>query len=263
MLRYVFDSDDVFQVRQYINAQRCESLKNLCLGSEHAHAQCKKAINEAEPEFGITPLHLARAAGDEKSAMLLESLGADKERFDSAGRKPQNLSFASFIANSKKWQRKIPGCHFPSVHLVEDENSLVEIRRLVGEGEPILIRGVIDFLKITTKVNMEMFVEENANISVTVGKVPYASYFGLPYSQSTLREYFDNHVQNRNNGISDGSEGEDEADGPLYVFQKSDSATALGLEILSKLLRVKIGKIFLLYVFFFSFFFLRNFFFYS
>ncbi len=91
----------VQKVRQYTNIKRYQALMKLCRDEDY----CRHWVNQADPEFGITPLHLAYASGDLLSIELLKSLGADSELEDNAGRKPQNLSFSKFVENSKKFAR--------------------------------------------------------------------------------------------------------------------------------------------------------------
>jgi hypothetical protein len=115
--------------------------------------------------YKLTPLHLAVLSGDDKSTEYLVSLGADSNALDSSLRKPSNLSFSSFIDNTQKFA-KIRGstCQMPEI-FIDPENpiaALSEIHRLVDEGEPLVVRNLVQFLNRTELLhwNTTRFVQK-------------------------------------------------------------------------------------------------------
>lgn len=225
-LKYLAKHDTVSVdiVRQYINKQRFHKLTELCGGQNEQ--LCRKWINKADPEFGITPLHMAQGLGDQQAVEFLKYLGADANLFDNAGRKPMNLTFGSFIKNSKKFARLAgrTDCDFPVVD-ASSSNALKEIRRLVNEGEPLLIRNGLSLLdggKDLANLDLEKLVKQYGDSKVTVGEVPYANVFKLDHSISTLKDYYNHHVITK-------------SDAPLYIFQKNNDITESGLRALGDL----------------------------
>jgi hypothetical protein len=217
-LKHLVDQDTVRvqDVRNYLNGLRLTKLMSLCSGSNEE--QCRNIVNIPDPEFGITPLHLALSYGDKQTAAYLKSLGADSDLLDSVGRKPQNMSFSSFIANSKKAAKM--NCDLPVV-TVKTADDFSEIRRLIREGEPVLMKGVMHLLDIP-QMDLNKLVSEFGDNRVTVGQVPYADVFKLNHTISTLQDYYNKHVLVK-------------SESPLYIFQKNSNLTRLGLAALSKL----------------------------
>lgn len=225
-LKYLAKHDTVSVdiVRQYINKQRFHKLAELCGGPNEQ--LCRKWINKADPEFGITPLHMAQGLGDQQAIEYLKYLGADANILDNAGRKPMNMSFGSFVKNSKKFARLAgrTDCDFPVVD-ARSPDAFKEIRRLVNEGEPVLIRkglSLLDGGKELANLDLELLVKQYGDSKVTVGEVPYANVFRLDHSISTLKDYYNHHVLTK-------------SDAPLYIFQKNNDITESGLHALGDL----------------------------
>jgi hypothetical protein len=222
-LRYMADLDTirVQDVRDYTNSQRFKILNEFCAGERRSH--CEKWINQADPEFGVTALHLAYASMDYRSIGFLTSLGANEELLDNAGRKPKNLTFEHFIRNSAK-KAGSSSCQIPTVD-VESIEDLVEIRRLVNEGEPVLIKKALSVLlhgELLSKLTIPQLIERYADSQVTIGEVPYADVFLLPHTVTTLQDFYRKHVLA-------------ESSTPLYVFRKNPDITFEALKALSEL----------------------------
>jgi hypothetical protein len=75
---------------------------------------------------------------------------------DNAGRMPSNMSYSSFVTNSKKWAAAAGRvCELPEIVIpvgadaspAAVKHALAEVNRLMHEGEPIMIRNVIPFLE--------------------------------------------------------------------------------------------------------------------
>lgn len=215
----------VQDVRDYLNKARFSSLTSLCAGEWRA--ACAEQVNTPDPELGITPLHLAYASGDKPTVAWLLQLGANPDALDSAGRKPANLSFANFVKNSKRWAREAgrTTCDIPVVN-VRTEADLAEVRRLVSEGEPVLIRGALPLLahgRALLDLNLEDLVGKFSDAAVKIGDVPYADYFALPHHTTTLSDFYRTHV------LRPSPE-------PLYVFHKHAGITEPGLSALGELI---------------------------
>ncbi|PRP88119.1 hypothetical protein PROFUN_04210 [Planoprotostelium fungivorum] len=201
-----------------------KSLQHL-VGQSTVNVNTVRYIDQQDPEFGLTALHLAHQSGDAEAIKFLESLGAKLDVQDSVGRLPSNLSFTNFIKNSKKWARQAGRtCDIPVVD-VKSEADFSEIKRLVGEGEPVLMKNAMKFLVNANElaaIQIQDLVEKYGSSHVTVGEVPYANVFRLPHDISTLRDYYVHHVQNK-------------SEHPLYIFQKHSQMTEAGLTALGDL----------------------------
>jgi len=100
----------------YIRSERLEEIKKMCTADEK---KCKAYVNYADKRFGLTPLHLSYFNRDEKLSEYLMGLGADPSAIDVAGRKPLNMSFPSFVNNSRKWaKQRGSACEIPEVNIV-------------------------------------------------------------------------------------------------------------------------------------------------
>ncbi|CAM9458078.1 unnamed protein product, partial [Phaeothamnion confervicola] len=192
----------------------------------------------ADGEFGITPLHLAHLYGDADAVSFLMALGADPDAMDDAGRKPANLSFEHFVGNSRKWAAaEGRTCELPEVVLDTSAGleglsaKIKEVRRLVIEGEPVVVRNVMDWVKFTFPSfvpdypDSESFVARWGNQTVDVGGVPYAQKFGLETRALTLSEYQDTRAAAA------------DAD-PPYVFQQDSEACGEGYHMMDAFLAV-------------------------
>lgn len=200
-------------VRDYTNAKRLSRVKQFCSDA------CD--VNEVDPHYGLTPLHLAAITGDKNLHDWLLARGAVPTS-DRYGRKPLNLSFTNFIANSKKW-RKTPDCDFPTVDFSEGASgeALNEVRRLVGEGEPVLMRRAYTAYD-SAPWGVENFVHKFRDTVVTVGLVPYANAFNLTTKSMPLGEYYDNFVKRA-------------SEHPSYVFNKGSEVCRSGYTALVRL----------------------------
>lgn len=194
-------------VRDILNLQRLDAVKRFCQKNS-----CQ--FGEADTLYGLTPLHLAKFTGDTKLAEWLKENGAEEVN-DHVNRKPRNLSFTHFISNAKKWKREGETCDFPIVDFTDDskfEWAKGEVRRLVGEGEPVLMRGAFNKY-YGEHWDVDEWVKRFADVQVTVGYVPYANAFKLSTRRMSLKEYHDvtktesvpSYVFNKHVGISKGA----------------------------------------------------------
>jgi Cupin-like domain len=229
------DTIAVAPVRDWLNAER---FKRVVLehcgndGKEESELQCN--VNEVDAKYGLTAMHVAAATGDEMLVRWLAENGGDPDAMDTAGRKPMNLSYTHFISNSKKWARAAGRTHCDLPEVVfsesasEDElkHSRSEVRRLVSEGEPILLRGVLRHYapQLLTSWSIEQFIAEHGDVPVTVGAVPYAAAFHLDTSKMTLKQYYDRFVQSTDKA-------------PLYVFERDASVNQGGYAAVLSIVR--------------------------
>lgn len=89
---------------------------------------------------------------------------------------------------------------------------------LIKNALPFLNEHGTELLSLT----LEELVAQYGDAQVTVGAVPYADYFALPTNVSTLRDFYRLHVQRS-------------SDTPMYIFQKHEGVTDLGLKVLGEL----------------------------
>ncbi|KAL7747316.1 hypothetical protein RI367_007370 [Sorochytrium milnesiophthora] len=231
----------VSEVREYVNRARFSRLLELCQGGNVIApdatriARCRKLVNSVDPDYGMTPLHYAYQQGDWDAVRYLIALGADQDKFDTAGRKPANMSFANFVRNTRQWTAKRDQdaetkCELPVVDAA-DPAQRSNIARLVSEGEPILIRNFLSVVKATHLLNIDLdeLVEQNKDAMVKVGEVPYSDYFGLPADKLRLKDFYTQHVLPKN------------ATAPLYIFQKNAAVTAPYLPVLEALVQEHFG----------------------
>lgn len=218
-LHLLIPTDDTLPiqpVRDYTNDLRLHRIKQFCTLHD-----CNPS--ESDPLFGLTPLHLASMSGDAHLAEYLTHLGAVPQ-VDHVDRLPRNLSFAQFIPNSKKWARAAGrhDCDFPIVDYDGSPEARAETRRLVGEGEPVLLRGAYSHYAGRMDWSVMKWVERFRDTPVTVGHVPYAAAFNLSTDRMSLGEYYERFVK-------------PESDAPLYVFNKGKEVVREGYEALGKL----------------------------
>jgi len=204
----------------YIRSERLEEIKKMCTADEK---KCKAYVNYADKRFGLTPLHLSYFNRDEKLSEYLMGLGADPSAIDVAGRKPLNMSFPSFVNNSRKWaKQRGSACEIPEVIADETGEWAKEAKRLIREGEPVIIRGVV-----TDKVpTLEELVSKFGNVTVRVGSVPYADYFGLNIEHLKLSQFVARSVR-----------GDDDGQLPMYVFAKDATINSEFFELMATLVR--------------------------
>lgn len=266
--RVVFDVR-VGPVRDFVSSRVLDKVRQLCSSSPD-NGGCD--ANEVDPDFGTTPLHLAELWGSSELSEYLLSIGADPEIFDTVGRQPRNMTFKAFNANSKKAaEARLPSgagpdarCEIPEVTIPlfpvmaprtgaagEEASSediaaanewqasaaaaLSEVRRLVSEGEPVMVRNVIPWLlaegrrnnnDITSKSttlqyeNAAQFVEAWGHRPVDVGSVPYAKNFDLTNERTTLKDYVTRAgAAAAATTATTGTPRGDKAHAPNYVFQ--------------------------------------------
>lgn len=213
-------------VTAYLNARRLARITALC-----AATPCN--INEADPVFGTTPLHIAAASNDAALTTYLLSRGADVNAVDAAGRKPANLTYDAFIPNSKKWARAagrhncdLPQVIFPPPGAAADD-AVREARRLVSEGEPVLLRGALRHFApaLVESWRVDDLLAQFGAVNVTVGSVPYAAEFELEVQAMSLGEYYERFVH-------EGADGQ-----ALYVFDRHSELSAAGYEVVADMVR--------------------------
>jgi hypothetical protein len=181
--------------RDYVDSVIVKELEEYCKG----RAGCD--FNEVDEEFGTTALHMATLFGDGQLASYLVQQGADPDIVDAAGRKPSNVTFANFVGNARAAaRRRGSSCELPEVHF-EGEHSLAEVRRLVSEGEPVMVRNMTGWLarnKPLAYATPAAFVEAYGRHSVKASGVPYGSKFNISQEAdaATLGEYHSRHMSN-------------------------------------------------------------------
>eukprot|EP00040_Diaphanoeca_grandis_P012955 m.65530 g.65530 ORF g.65530 m.65530 type:complete len:470 (+) comp23570_c0_seq1:57-1466(+) len=231
--------------RDVINAEVNRKLLELC----ETPNGCDP--NEAD-HFGLTPLHWAKYFGADAVEDTLVRFGA-VPILDAAGRMPANMSYTSFRSNSKKWAKAAGRvCQIPEVHMPIDLDcrksiqALREVRRLMFEGEPLMIRNVLPWLSrfhsqsitevcsgdeetmannplpteasanVLTLQTAQDFVNANKDLLVTVATVPYAQKFGVATAVTTLEDYFVNTSRSP------------EHESPPYVFHSTTTPCSEG-----------------------------------
>lgn len=193
----------------------------------------------AQDEFGMDLVRRLWADGNVAAVRFAREVLAAQEGGDRFERYNRNLTFANFVSNSRKWtneEKKEAECEVPVVRIREgsEVDGFKEVRRLILEGEPVLVRGVgrllpggWELLKLDIgKVVDEVESAEDGEQAVKVGSVPYAGYFGLGTERMPLGKFYREFVaQNRSlEGIK----------GAPYAFAKNPRVTKLPLSVLSE-----------------------------
>lgn len=173
-------------VRDFLSSRILKDVQRLC----NSRRGCNP--NEVDPEFGITPLHVAKFWGSADLLDYLISIGSRHDVYDKVGRQPRNMSFPTFSKYSKMVGRsKLPPgadaehrCEIPEVVLplppqkgnefetseyaaqLEDwisaaDVGLSEVRRLASEGEPVVVRNMLPWL--VTNIEKE-HINERASL---------------------------------------------------------------------------------------------------
>lgn len=278
----------VAAVRNFVSHKILHEVKQLCGASGDAATGCD--ANEVDPEFGTTPLHLAELWGNSELAEYLVSIGADPGIYDGVGRQPRNMTFKAFNSNSKKAgearllaaggaAKPEDRCEIPEVVIplepifpditASNKNSdnaaavlewqraahaaLSEVRRLVSEGEPVMVRNAVPWLLAESSSrsaaaadlsahdnkqssdssplqypNAAAFAEAWGHRPVDVGGVPYAKNFDLWNKRTTLQEYITATAATT-------AATETHATPPNYVFQVDTEACVEGRELLGRI----------------------------
>eukprot|EP00903_Cladosiphon_okamuranus_P017469 g16091.t1 len=261
-------------VRDLISARILSKVKQLCESIGTSSSSCDP--NEADPEFGTTPLHLAELWGSTELAEYLISMGASPETFDSVGRQPRNMTFKAFSANSKKAadaRLRLAGsastsaadlqeirCEIPEVTVPlfpaatankpESEQqrqqwqesslaALAEVRRLVSEGEPVMVRNMVPWLQKQRDEQLRFpdastFAKAWGHRAVDVGGVPYAKNFDLLNERTTLKDYIDS-TAGAAAGVAASREDPAVPLPPNYVFQVDTEACVEGRELFGRI----------------------------
>ena len=268
-------------VRDFVSSRVLESVRQLCASHSTSLGGGGCDPNEIDPDFGTTPLHLAELWGSRDLSDYLLSIGADPEIYDTVGRQPRNMTFKAFSANSKRAaDARLPSgagpeerCEipevtiplFPSVTTATGDDktlsaseeiaaakewrdattvALSEVRRLVSEGEPVMVRNVIPWLLADSPLeklednnynntstlqyqDAAQFVEAWGHRPVDVGSVPYAKNFDLTNERTTLKDYV-------TRAAATAGEHKARAPAPNYVFQVDVEACAEGRELLGR-----------------------------
>eukprot|EP00474_Spongospora_subterranea_P008472 CRZ08930.1 hypothetical protein [Spongospora subterranea] len=219
------DTVQVSLIRRYINQDRYKKLRKLCPSA----GSCD--VITPDPVYKLTPMHMASLSGDQNSIDYLLSLGANPDAIDASARKPANLTFSSFIENTRRFaKQRGSACQLPEV-IIDPENPLIafaEIRRLVDEGEPVAIRGLLQYMNESALLdwNLDIFLKQFGNVQVKVGSVPYSSYFGLESAKMALHEYVSNATDN------------------TYVFNKDPEISADAMSFLDRFVTETFPKYF-------------------
>ncbi|KAG5181537.1 hypothetical protein JKP88DRAFT_263622 [Tribonema minus] len=220
--------------RRSIEARVLQEVAALCGSTTRARTEAGPLCdpNERDPVFGMTPLHMARLQGDDALAEYLLTIGADPNVEDTVGRKPSNMTFQSFAVNSKKWAlARGSECQIPEVSIdpANPEAGLREVRRLVGEGEPVMVRNAMAWLSAARGEPLlyptsAKFAEAWGERPVDVAGVPYAAKFNVTTARSTLSAFRAEHM-----GGSDAL-ATSTGDTPLLKAAKSDKKPAKNAE---------------------------------
>lgn len=221
------DTIQVQHVRSWLSEQRLIRLRAIC---QSTRRRCD--IKRKGPH-GLTALHVAAMASDRDLDQYLRTLGAT-DILDNVGRFPRNISFSSFIENAKNAAklRNDHLCDLPVVDFDGSEEAHRETARLVGEGEPVLLRGAMHVLapELMQSTTVGSIVQNHGDVSVQVGSVPYAGYFNLTTTKMSLADFHSNHM-----GGGFGNKNKNENDYPMYVFAKDVGVTATGYTALERL----------------------------
>lgn len=216
-------------IRDYLSSQRVAAVTARCVRARSCN------VNEVDPLYGLTPLHVAAAAVDEATYAYLRDRGANEAATDLVGRPPRNLSFPHFVRNARAASVArgdvAAECELPVVDIDGGTKAWGEVRRLVGEGEPVLMRGALRHVLEGGQAaidgwSADEFVAAHGEEEVTVGAVPYARIFGLAASKMRLADYYSRYVRGAQAG---------DDDLPLYVFEQSPEAAAPGYAALTRL----------------------------
>lgn len=216
-------------IRDYLSSRRLAAVVARCARARSCN------VNEVDPLYGLTPLHVAAAAVDDATYAYLRDRGADEAATDLVGRPPRNLSFPHFVHNARAAAvargDTTADCELPVVDVDGGAAAWGEVRRLVGEGEPVLMRGALRHVLDGGQAAIDgwtadAFVAAHGEEEVTVGAVPYARIFGLAATKMRLADYYARYVR----GAAAGDD-----DLPLYVFEQSPAAAAPGYAALTRL----------------------------
>ncbi|CBJ28406.1 similar to RIKEN cDNA 2610003J06 [Ectocarpus siliculosus] len=120
--------------------------------------------------------------------------------------------------------------------------ALAEVRRLVSEGEPVMVRNVVPWLQQQEKKQLQFpdaasFAEAWGHRPVDVGGVPYAKNFDLLNERTTLSDYMKSTKTTAAAAADSSGRGNDQkATGPApnYVFQVDTEACAEGRDLLGR-----------------------------
>lgn len=229
-------------VRQRLHVARLDRIEQLCGPSSSqtgadsgttptTDKQRRCDFNQRDPEYGLTPLHLAAAVNDHALTAYLMAHGADPSLYDHVGRQPRNLSYTHFIRNARLAKLAGDDCDVPIVDFRPSTGSdandvkaaIRETRRLVSEGEPVLLRGAYSHYASSEEWQVDGFIAQFENVPVRVGAVPYARGFNLSTADMSLGEYYRRFVRN--------------AEAPnVYVFNKHRGISSPGYHVLLRLL---------------------------
>ncbi|CAM9547731.1 unnamed protein product [Ectocarpus fasciculatus] len=124
--------------------------------------------------------------------------------------------------------------------------ALAEVRRLVSEGEPVMVRNVVPWLQQQEKEPLRFpdaasFAEAWGHRPVDVGGVPYAKNFDLFNERTTLSDYMKSTTTISTAaaaaGSSSGRGNDQEATraAPNYVFQVDTEACTEGRDLLGRI----------------------------
>eukprot|EP00752_Nemacystus_decipiens_P013460 g11922.t1 len=262
-------------VRDLISARILRKVKQLC-DLSGGSSSCDP--NEVDPEFGTTPLHLAELWGSTELAEYLLSIGANPDKFDTVGRQPRNMTFKAFSANSKKaGDARLPSagsaslsaadledmrCEIPEVTVplfplatagepaVSEHQrqqwhesalaALAEVRRLVSEGEPVMVRNVVPWLQQQQDVQLRFpdasaFADAWGHRPVDVGGVPYAKNFDLFNERTTLKDYIESTAGTAAAAAANREGSAAARLPPNYVFQVDTEACVEGRELFGRI----------------------------
>lgn len=134
------------------------------------------------------------------------------------------------IDSSSSWAEEAEELH--ELWQQSSLSALAEVRRLVSEGEPVMVRNVVPWLKQQYEKQLQFpdaatFAEAWGHRPVDVGGVPYAKNFDLYNERKTLAEYLE--------ATTGDIVGHPETRLPNYVFQVDTEACVEGYELLARM----------------------------
>ncbi|CAM9259243.1 unnamed protein product [Hapterophycus canaliculatus] len=124
--------------------------------------------------------------------------------------------------------------------------ALAEVRRLVSEGEPVMVRNVVPWLQQEKLLeegrrlqfpDAASFAETWGHRPVDVGGVPYAKNFNLSNEKTTLKKY----IESTSGAIAAAGRGSSDRTAsatdrfPKYVFQVDAEACVEGYELMARI----------------------------
>lgn len=190
--------------------------------------------------------------GRQPRNMTFKAFSANSKKAADARLPAQDSPAASSLGDLEDMRCEIPEVIIPLFPVIDSSSSwaeeaeelfqlwqqsslaaLAEVRRLVSEGEPVMVRNVVPWLKQQYEKQLQFpdaatFAEAWGHRPVDVGGVPYAKNFDLYNERKTLAEYLESTtrelVEHPTTRLP-----------PNYVFQVDTEACVEGHELLARM----------------------------